>query len=660
METPQITNKKYYINRICFGCGNDQCNNKYCKSSSSFVSPLNIEEEAQQLETNKTPLCTLRCSLQRFLSLKEQTNDRLETLLYELYSTPESIIESFVEEGVFDVVKGWELIDYIFKFQPSLYQSVLSAHLKILEIVKIKPINIQSIIVTLASPIFAENDEMGEFCSTIQKLSSFIVELQVFLKKMTPKQFLCVLGNIEQFISLRVILKKNTVHDEEILFKVLTLLKTFYSINDEKRFVDENKFYNEVLATQRQFPRDIQYFYSNKSTSLLYFPFIIPVDYKMKFLHKEAKQERGQSTVQAFTESITRGEEQKLNLNIQVRRDHVLEDSLNQLVEANIVDLKKPLKVKFIGEEGLDHGGVSKEWFQLVTREIFSPNNTMFVYNDKTRICWFNAGSQQLNDYKLIGTLFGLAIYNGIILDAKLPIVVYKKILGINLQMKDLEEIQPEMFHSLEFILKYEGDDMEETMGLTFQHTQEINGEVKVIDLKPNGGYIPVTKENKKEFVQLLTDYILNTSIEKQFNAFISGFKLVFNSRLLTIFSPHELELLIAGSDTFDFHELENATRYANGYTKDTPVVKWLWEILHSYSIELKKKFLFFSTGSDRCPPGGLGRLQFIIAKHGDASRLPTSSTCNNLFLMPPYETKEELEKKLTFALNNTNGFGLI
>ncbi|KAL7720946.1 HECT-type E3 ubiquitin transferase [Entamoeba marina] len=85
-----------------------------------------------------------------------------------------------------------------------------------------------------------------------------------------------------------------------------------------------------------------------------------------------------------------------------------------------------------------------------------------------------------------------------------------------------------------------------------------------------------------------------------------------------------------------------------------------MWEILHSYPLDLKKCFLFFCTGSDRCPSGGLGKLSFIVAKHGDDSRLPTASTCNNLFLLPPYKSKDILEKKLTFALNNTTGFGLI
>lgn len=57
---------------------------------------------------------------------------------------------------------------------------------------------------------------------------------------------------------------------------------------------------------------------------------------------------------------------------------------------------------------------------------------------------------------------------------------------------------------------------------------------------------------------------------------------------------------------------------YENGFTKDDPTIKWLWEIVHDYSLEQKKKLLFFTTGSDRAPIGGLGKMEFIIMKHGD------------------------------------------
>ena len=244
--------------------------------------------------------------------------------------------------------------------------------------------------------------------------SAYAIDTDVFFSGAEDKAQITINGQ-------RYIMKyhqTNNSKHEEMLFATLQLLKILYSINDDKRFIEEQRFYNEIIPLNRKFPQDIQRFYSNKQPSILFYPFILPMENKLKFIRDEAKQERDESTMNAFTLSLTQGTQQQLHFVIEVRRDHILEDSLNKLIEAKATDLKKPLHVKFIGEDGLDHGGVSKEWFQLIAREIFNPNNSLFIYNDETRFCWFNSSSTNLNDYKLIGTLFGLAIYNGMIIDA--------------------------------------------------------------------------------------------------------------------------------------------------------------------------------------------------------------------------------------------------
>jgi E3 ubiquitin-protein ligase HUWE1 len=42
-----------------------------------------------------------------------------------------------------------------------------------------------------------------------------------------------------------------------------------------------------------------------------------------------------------------------------------------------------------------------------------------------------------------------------------------------------------------------------------------------VVDLKPNGRNIPVTEENKQEYVQLLTEHRMTTAIRQQIDAFL-------------------------------------------------------------------------------------------------------------------------------------------
>ena len=77
--------------------------------------------------------------------------------------------------------------------------------------------------------------------------------------------------------------------------------------------------------------------------------------------------------------------------------------------------------------------------------------------------------------------------------------------------------------------------------------------------------------------------------------------------------------------------------------------------------MEEKKQFLFFTTGSDRAPIGGLKNLRFVITKHGeDNDRLPQSHTCFNVLLLPPYSTEEKIRDRLLLAIANATGFGML
>ncbi|PNH08473.1 Ubiquitin-protein ligase E3A, partial [Tetrabaena socialis] len=80
---------------------------------------------------------------------------------------------------------------------------------------------------------------------------------------------------------------------------------------------------------------------------------------------------------------------------------------------------------------------------------------------------------------------------------------------------------------------------------------------------------------------------------------------------------------------------------YDGGFTRETPVVQWLWSIvLHELTPEDQRAFLAFFTGSDRSPIGGLGSLRPVIQRDGpDSDKLPTSHTCFNTMLLPGYST---------------------
>lgn len=64
---------------------------------------------------------------------------------------------------------------------------------------------------------------------------------------------------------------------------------------------------------------------------------------------------------------------------VRVRRNHLVEDAMDEISRQLKKDLFKPLRVHFIGEEGIDAGGVKKEFFQLLVTELLCPDYGMLV-----------------------------------------------------------------------------------------------------------------------------------------------------------------------------------------------------------------------------------------------------------------------------------------
>jgi hypothetical protein len=144
---------------------------------------------------------------------------------------------------------------------------------------------------------------------------------------------------------------------------------------------------------------------------------------------------------------------------VQVGRDVMIEDALNALVNAG-KELKKPLKVKFKGEPGVDEGGVQKEFFQLLVRKIFDVGYGMFDYNEESHLYWIKKDTfESPLKFELVGIILGLAIYNGNILDIHFPLALFKKLLNRKLTFEDFAQYDIQVAKSLRSILNYDKED---------------------------------------------------------------------------------------------------------------------------------------------------------------------------------------------------------
>ncbi|KAJ3106871.1 hypothetical protein HDU97_005358 [Phlyctochytrium planicorne] len=353
---------------------------------------------------------------------------------------------------------------------------------------------------------------------------------------------------------------------------------------------------------------------------------------------------------------------------VTVRRNNIFEDAYSEIMRHGPTELKKRFMVKFHGEDGLDYGGLSREFFFLMSKEMFNPFYCLFEYSaHDTYTLQINPHSginpEHLNYFKFIGRVVGLGIFHQRFLDAFFVSAFYKMILKRKIVLKDMESVDAQQYKSLQWVLDNNVSD--NGLELTFSVENEIFGELTTIDLKPNGRDIEVTDENKAEYVQLITDWRIVNRVEEQFKAFQQGFNEIIPQELISVFDERELELLIGGLAEMDVEDWKKHTDY-RGYTENDDVVQWFWKYVRNLEAEKKANLLQFVTGTSRIPVNGFKDLQgsdgprrFTIEKTGELEQLPKSHTCFNRLDLPPYKSYEKLVEKLTLAVEEGMGFGV-
>lgn len=321
---------------------------------------------------------------------------------------------------------------------------------------------------------------------------------------------------------------------------------------------------------------------------------------------------------------------------IKVRRSHIFEDSFAEIQRQSPTDLKKRLMIKFDGEDGLDYGGLSREFFFLLSHEMFNPFYCLFEYSAHDNYTLqINPHSginpEHLNYFKFIGRVVGLAIFHRRFLDAFFIGALYKMILGKMVVLADMEGVDADFHRSLQWML--DNDISGGILEQTFSTEDERFGVVTEEDLVPDGRNIEVTNENKKEYVELMVRWRIERRIASQFEAFKEGFQELIPSDLINVFDERELELLIGGIAEIDVDDWKKHTDY-RGYTEKDEVIQFFWQTIRSWDGEQKSRLLQFATGTSRIPVNGFKDLQgsdgprrFTIEKAGEVSNLPKAHT---------------------------------
>lgn len=356
---------------------------------------------------------------------------------------------------------------------------------------------------------------------------------------------------------------------------------------------------------------------------------------------------------------------------IDISRKRIFEESFRVVSQMQPRDLKKRLLIKFRGEEGLDYGGVAREWFHLLSREILNPVHGLFQYtSDDDYNLQINPDSgiayrEHLSYMNFCGRIIGMAIFHGHFIEGRLSLPLYKMLLRKPITLGDIESVDPDLHRSLNWILD---NDITDVIDTTFLVHHNAFGQLQEHELKPDGRNIAVTEENKHEYVSLYVNYRCRRGVESQFSAIQRGFHELIHPSLLDTFDEHELELLIGGLTKLNIDDWRLHTKLKNCYV-DTPLVLWFWDVVKSYNEDRRARLLQFVTGSPRVPIQGFKALQGVnselrlftihMIRNGDTNNLPKSHTCFNRIDLPPYETYDKLRDKLTQAIEETIGFAM-
>lgn len=359
---------------------------------------------------------------------------------------------------------------------------------------------------------------------------------------------------------------------------------------------------------------------------------------------------------------------------IEVSRNEVLEESYRLVMKLRGKELRKRLLVKFRGEEGLDYGGVAREWLHLLGRELFNPQYGLFQYanaGDDRYALQINADSgvnpEHLSYFHFAGRILGVALFHGHQLDAAFTAPFYKQLLGRAITLRDIRDVDPELHRSLSWMLE---NSIAGVIDTTFSVECSSFGAVRSVELRPGGANEQVTDVNKREYVRLYVAHRFTRGAERQWLALQRGLADIIPPQLLRPLSPRDLQPLLAGRADLDPVDWRRHTRLKH-VSADAPIVGWFWEIVEEFDAEMRARLLQFVTGSRRVPLNGFRALQgstgaaaprfFTLHLVADASpdSLPKAHTCFNRLDLPPYPTKERLHDKLKQAVLETAGFAV-
>ena len=453
---------------------------------------------------------------------------------------------------------------------------------------------------------------------------------------------------------------------------IIKCLKSLYFLDKEINFTtNSEKFWNKSELISK----------TNGKNSLVIIeimkimPFIFPLEMRLK---------QGQKAITSIIENNNNNLANTLINNfydeddyfqaektqeITIPRESIFNTTFMYFMQ-NLLDPFKKWKISFINrfnqrEEGIDAGGLFKEYLIKLSEEAFGTQFNFFIESQSgflipniNKFPIINSNCK--NTYVFLGFITGKAILEGIKIYPNFSSAFLNNVLGIENTFIDLKEFDFELYKNLVNLKTYEGD-VENDLSLTFSIDENENGKIRTVNLIENGENVKVNNNNRFLYIKKVTEYKLTFQFKELVDFFREGIEKVINMEILKIFSGDDLRQIIFGfeKDVFDVDDMRINVEYQHwnlNNESDKQCLDDFFNILKEFSVKEKEKFLFFCTSLKRLPIGGFSKLRpkFVISKA--SIKIPTSSTCINMLKLPVLMYKE-LKEKLLYVINADAGF---
>jgi len=302
-------------------------------------------------------------------------------------------------------------------------------------------------------------------------------------------------------------------------------------------------------------------------------------------------------------------------IQIVVRRQHLLADAVKAVMSLRRSDMRRKWRIDFQNEPAIDAGGVTREFFELVTEQLFDPDFGLWLSSANNQICMrinpachVSCPEDHLIYFRFLGRMMGRALFDRQLIKGHMVRYLYSHLLGWPVTFDDLESQDEEYYQSLKQIASL--DDLS-SLCLDFTITEETLGERRTIELIPNGSDQEVNEQNRLQYLEAVLQYRMLHRNKLQIQELLIGFFDVVPEPALSVFDPSELELLLCGLPTLDMDDWRRNTLLTGNFAENMTTIEWFWDIIRNrFDQEMKARFLQFVTGTSGVPLGGFAVLQ--------------------------------------------------